>query len=439
MSRRPLTRTMFLLATSLLSVAPLLAARLAHGQTASTTAAPAVHTSRNRWQAVLHYDSLQVPFMFAWSGPATQPVLALYNGVDSIISTRVVRTGDSVVVHFDHLAALLRGVITGGSPGDSRGRAFAGWWVTPRRGDSVRVTAEPQSSAPVPADANATQRTAPDVHGTWLLPVSSAKGEKAWRLVVTQQGAEVTATVLRVDGDAGAHVGRWQDSVFRLSHFDGTRPGVLELRPHSDGALHVTQRSPRGPARVYVAWREAERVARGLEAPADVRTFTGVRDSTARFTFDFPDLEGRRVSDRDARFAGKVVVVNVTGTWCPNCHDEAPFLTALYAEYGARGLEVVALDFEDAEELQDLARVRAFVRRYGVTYPYLIAGTPREVAARIPLAVNLNTWPATFFLGRDGRVRAVRTGFAAKSSGPHHDAMVADYRAIVERLLAEGR
>jgi hypothetical protein len=264
---------MFLLATSLLSVAPLLAARRAHGQTASTTAAPAVHASRNRWEAVLHY-ALQVPFTYTWSGPATQPVLALYNGVDSIISTRVVRAGDSVVVHFDHLAALLRGVITGGSPDDSRGRAFVGWWVTPRRGDSVRVTAEPPSSAPVPADANATQRTAPDVHGTWLLAVSSAKGKKAWRLV-------------------------------------------------------VTQRSPRGPARVYVAWREAEQVARGLE--------------------------------------------------------------------------VVALDFEDAEELQDLARVRAFVRRYGVTYPYLIAVTPREVAARIPR--------------RHG----------------------ADYRAIAERLLADGR
>ncbi|MBL0937610.1 MAG: TlpA family protein disulfide reductase [Gemmatimonadaceae bacterium] len=416
-----MSRPMFVLLSTLLSLAPF----VLHAQGASSQSAALPFDGK--WRATLHYDSLTVPFTLGWSrARSATPVIALYNGRDSITSTQVNVRGDSVTAQFEHLAAVLRGV--------RRGAGFQGWWVTPRRRDSVRVQA-------VARTAEATERSAdaPSLNGTWILPVESSKGEKAWRLVVTQQGSQATATVLRVDGDAGAHVGEWRDGQFTLAHFDGTRPGVIELRPNTDGSLQVTQRGPRGAPRVYVAWRDGEAGARGLSKPTDVATHTSVRDSSVEFAFDFPALTGERLSNRDARFAGKVVVVNVTGTWCPNCHDEAPFLTALYNEYKNRGLEVVALDFEEQDELEDLARVKAFVSRYGVSYPYLIAGLPREVREKIPQAVNLDTWPATFFLDRQGRVREVRTGFAAKASGPHHDAMVADYRSIVEKLLAESR
>jgi len=64
-------------------------------------------------------------------------------------------------------------------------------------------------------------------------------------------------------------------------------------------------------------------------------------------------------------------------SWCPNCHDEAPFLEELYQKYHGLGLEVVALDFEPAEQIKSLSRARAFIKRYGIEYTYLIAGEPR--------------------------------------------------------------
>ena len=69
-------------------------------------------------------------------------------------------------------------------------------------------------------------------------------------------------------------------------------------------------------------------------------------------------MDGKIVSNTDTRFKGKVVVAIVTGTWCPNCHDEAQFLVQLHRKYRDKGLEIVALDFEEPEQQEDgLTRV----------------------------------------------------------------------------------
>ncbi len=100
-----------------------------------------------------------------------------------------------------------------------------------------------------------------------------------------------------------------------------------------------------------------------------------------------------------------MVLAIVTGTWCPNCHDEAQYLVELDRKYRDKGLAIVALDFEEPEQQSSLERERAFVAQYGVKYTYLIAGAPSQMWEKVPQLVNLNTWPATVFIGRDGTVR----------------------------------
>jgi peroxiredoxin len=185
------------------------------------------------------------------------------------------------------------------------------------------------------------------------------------------------------------------------------------------------------------AVRSAEARAQGLPEPTDPSRHTSVKDPTEPFHFSFPDLNGRLVSDSDERFRGKVVIVAIGGSWCPNCHDEAPFLMELYRKYHKLGLEIVGLSFEDGELLKNPTRLRAFVRKYGIEYPMLLAGETTELAAKVPQAVHLNAWPTTFYLGRDGRVRSVHAGFAGKASGEYHIELRAEVTRLVERLLAE--
>jgi thiol-disulfide isomerase/thioredoxin len=121
--------------------------------------------------------------------------------------------------------------------------------------------------------------------------------------------------------------------------------------------------------------------AQGLGEPTDPFHHTGVKNGGA-LTFAFPIW--KRTVSSDARFRGKVVVLAISGSWCPNCHDEAPFLEDLYRKYRAQGLEVVALSFEEADQLKTLARLRAFIKQYAIDYTVLVPGEPGQLAEKFP-------------------------------------------------------
>ena len=127
----------------------------------------------------------------------------------------------------------------------------------------------------------------------------------------------------------------------------------------------------------------------------------------------------------------------IGGSWCPNCHDEAPFLVSLYKKYRAQGLEIVNLDFEQGDPDTDTARLKAFIAHYGITYPVLVGGSTDEVGDKIPQAVNLNCWPTTFFLSRDGRVKEIHAGFAGPGNTAGHEQLERETTALVEKLLGE--
>jgi thiol-disulfide isomerase/thioredoxin len=318
------------------------------------------------------------------------------------------------------------------------------------------------------ADQAAKVEDVPAIAGVWELPLesTSAKGEKAFHLIVRQNGADAEASILRIDGDTGAYSGTYKDGKWVLSHFDGSRPGVIELSARKDGTLEVVQhnealkraiegdspdtKKANAGARQYgatpaeavtgeklVAYRPDVARAKGLPEPDNFDTHTTVRDASEKFTFNFPDASGKLVSNDDPRFKGKVVLAIVTGTWCPNCHDEARFLVQLDKKYRDKGLAIVALDFEEPEEQGSLTRERAFIKEYGVNYTYLIAGAPSEMWEKIPQAVNLNTWPATIFVGRDGLVKGIHSGFASQASGEFNDQLKAEFTSKIEQLLAD--
>ena len=189
-------------------------------------------------------------------------------------------------------------------------------------------------------------------------------------------------------------------------------------------------------AKTLSALRPAAAAAIGA-TPEDPTGHTSVRDPNEPLRFSFPDLSGRVVAQGDAQFKGKVVLVNLMGSWCPNCHDEAPFLQGLYKKYRAKGLEIVALDFEQPDQLADPRRLRAFIERYGVSYTVLLAGQPKEVNEKLPQAVGLNAWPTTFLIGRDGKVRGAHVGFTSPGSGARDLETRTAFEKSVTDLLSE--
>jgi len=164
---------------------------------------------------------------------------------------------------------------------------------------------------------------------------------------------------------------------------------------------------------------------------------TRAKDPGAPVVLQFPDLNGTPVSLSDVRFRGKVVILSITGSWCPNCHDEAPFFSDLYKKYRDQGLEIVLLAFEEAGQLANPVRLKAFLKQYDITYPVLLVGEPRELTAKLPQFADLYAFPTSVYIARDGRVRGSHTGFSGKATGALYTKMTEEITRTVETLLAE--
>ena len=373
------------------------------------------------WDATVTVNGLEVPFRFEVTGTGSALKGAFFDGDVRMPSTGGSFEDGTLVLRFDQYGSKVDVVFK-----DDRldGKYDRGTRGAPYPFKAIRAVPPPPPTGAVPSIA-----------GEWRIPLAerSSKGESAWRFVVRQKGAQVSAAIMRVDGDTGTLSGTYKDGKFFLSHFSGARPTTLAVTVSADGSLDLVQ----GGRTEMKAFRVTDARAKSVPMPTDPTKHTSVADPNAKFRFSFPDLDGKTVSDTDPRFQGKVVIVSITGTWCPNCHDEAPFLSRLYKTYRQKGLEIVALAFEEPAQLKDLSRVRGFIKQYDISYPFLIAGQPEEAQEKLPQAVNLNTFPAMFVLGKDGRVRATHAGYASKATGEFYEKEQRQFMAEIDRLLAE--
>jgi len=403
--------------------APLMIAKFSFAMLLALAPVAIAQSLAGRWDATVQVNGIDIPFRFELSGDGTNVKGSFFNGDERITSTSGRVENGALALKWDDHASRLEATFHDGV----------------LEGKYVRAGRDEKSSYPFTAKRYsppaAYKGDVPSIAGMWVIPTDSPKGEKAWRFIVRQTGTDVSAAVLRIDGDTGALTGTYKDGKFVLSHFDSARPMLLEVTPQKDGTLELLENAK--TQRTAIRWEVAH--AKGLPEPTDPMKHTSVKDASEPYQFRFPDLNGQMVSNTDPKFHGKVVLVDITGSWCPNCHDEAPFLSELYKKYRNQGLEIVALSFEEADQLKDLARLRAFIKRYDIQYTDLVGGEPSEAKDKLTQAVNWNSWPTTFFIGRDGLVRGVHAGFPSSASGDLHRQTKDEFTAEVQHLLSENQ
>jgi thiol-disulfide isomerase/thioredoxin len=395
-----------------------------------TAAAPSPVTGL--WDAIVVSNGIEIPFRFEIARDGADVQGFFFEGDRKVGSTSGSFADGMLKLEYDHLNTTLEATLTDGQ--------LVGSYKNKRpnsRPQDIRM----RRFTPVSLEGE----EAPPLAGTWEMrrnadEISAPRDTRTWHVFLRQSGAEVSGSILRVDGDTGTLVGHWSKGKLVLSHFAGERPNLFEATLNPDGTLAVTLN---GNAH-YLVVRQSEARAKGIPEPPDPSRYTSVTDPTTPFQFSFPDLTGKIVSNTDPQFRGKVVIVSIGGSWCPNCHDEAPFLTEVYKDYHARGLEIVGLMFEnDPDPKVSGPRVQAFMKRYGTPYPMLLAGTmtasptTKTINEALPQVVNFGAYPTSIFLGRDGRVRSVHAGFASPATGEEHVRLKQELREIIERLLAE--
>lgn len=384
-----------------------------------------------RWHAWLDSPGGPLPFELEITGEDGELGVRIINGDERIRVPRVEAIEDRLVLGMDHYDSRIEASV------QDQGRALDGLWSkTGSGGQRVEMPfhatagSSPRFETTGPA---AEEASGGPIDGRWSVRFASDE-EPAVGLFESAPDGTARGTFLTTTGDYRYLAGNYSDGLLRLSTFDGAHAFLFHARLEQDGAL-------RGDFWSRDSWHDTWTATLAPEAELpDAFALTNPIEGVDLAQLVFPDLEGRPRSLSDANLAGRARIVELFGTWCPNCNDATRYLVELHRRYGDRGLVVVGLAFELTGDLErDTAQLRTYARHHEIEFPLLLAGRyGRDAESRsFPLIDRIRAYPTTLFLDAGGRVRAVYTGFAGPATGEAHQRLRQAFEARIEALLEE--
>ncbi|HEY5919789.1 MAG TPA: TlpA disulfide reductase family protein [Chryseolinea sp.] len=252
--------------------------------------------------------------------------------------------------------------------------------------------------------------------------------------VFNQIGDSVTGTFLTPTGDYRYLEGNVVNGMLHLSTFDGNHAYLFTATKQSDGTLKGRYYSGK-------AWNEDWVAVSNENATLpDAEKLTYLKEGYDRISFSFPDVTGKKVSLTDEKYGSKVVILQLFGTWCPNCMDETKFLTTWYDTNKDRGIEVIGLAYERKADFDYASsRIKKMIEKFDVHYDFVIAGTHDKAKASetLPMLNKVVAFPTTIFIGKDGKVKKIHTGFSGPGTGKYYDEFIQHFNETVNELLSE--
>lgn len=251
----------------------------------------------------------------------------------------------------------------------------------------------------------------------------------------SQQGNYVVGTFLTETGDYRyLEGGITNTNELTLTTFDGNHAFVFQAKIEEDQLIG-------GHFYSGATWHETWTATANPDAQLrDANTLTYLKEGYDGITFAFPDTNGDTVRLSDDKYQGKVVILQIFGTWCPNCMDETRFYKDWYDRNQDRGVEIIGLAYETRPDFDYASkRVIKMQERLGVNYDFLVAGTSdkEEAAKTLPMLNHIMSFPTSIFINRQGEVVKIHTGFSGPGTGEHYTQWVEEFQATMEELLHE--
>jgi thiol-disulfide isomerase/thioredoxin len=375
------------------------------------------------WRATIALQGQQLPFTFDIAKADSNRYEAyLINGEERLLIDDIQVNGDSLLMPMSFFDTQIEARIEGDRLTGEFVKNYAEGYRLPFAAEHGADYRFIQAAASEPQ--NFEGRWEVYFEGDSLLSVGIFK----------QEGDQVTGSFLTTTGDYRFLEGNVEGSTMMLSAFDGEHAFLFEARLHEDGSLqgdfwsgqsfHTTFRGERNPA---------------AELP-DANALTYLKEGYDKLAFTFPNLEGEAVSLSDEKYQGKVVIVQLFGTWCPNCMDETKFYADWYQRHQDEDVEIIGLAYERKDDFDYASsRVKKMIEKLGVDYDFLIAGVSdkEEAAKTLPMLNRVMSFPTSIFIDKNGQVRNIHTGFSGPGTGIYYERFVEDFNILMYKLLRE--
>jgi len=378
------------------------------------------------WRGAFVLPREQIPFVFEVKHNSTDSTAVyLINGEDRFKTNKVTYSNDSVSIPIDLYDVVLKGKVTA--------NAFEGSYIKTaanRKITRVPFKAEYGSLPRFPSDNTPPSAT---LDGTWDVTITSSGNTDKTVGNFTQKGAILTGTILGETGDYRFFEGAIHGKTFSLSAFGGSAPYLVKGEFVNDNTFNGE----------FVTLRQTSKIEGKRNPKAalpDPYSASHLREGFTTIGFTFPNPEGKQVSLSDPKYQGKVVIVTILGSWCPNCLDENTFLASWYKSNRERGVEIIGLGFERKDDFESAAKsLTSLKNRLGIDYEILFAGksSTESASKALPALDRIAAFPTTLFIDRKGVVRKVHTGFSGPATGKFYVEFKQEFNALIDKLVAE--
>ena len=276
-----------------------------------------------------------------------------------------------------------------------------------------------------------------NVAGRWDVMFRDDGGQDSTQAVgifEQEPNGQVSGTFLTTTGDYRFLAGQMNGNLLQLSCFDGSHAFLFTAEVNGK---ELRNGNFWAGAKGHESWTAKFNPKAALP---DAGQLTHLKAGYQRLDFSFPDLNQQKVSLSDKKFAGKVVIVQLLGSWCPNCMDETLFLSEWYKSQDRSKVAIIGLAFERKKEFEYAkGRLEILKKRFNINYDLLIAGIANKdsAAAALPALDHVLAFPTTLILDKKGTVRYIHTGFSGQGTGTEYEQFVADFRKKIAALEGE--
>ena len=277
-----------------------------------------------------------------------------------------------------------------------------------------------------------------DISGKWDVTITRADGTPRKALAeFEQKGDRLTGSFLTPSGDYRFLEGIVTGDSLKLSTFDGAHAYTFYAKiPDAERIAGGVYLSGFNGKETWSAVKD-----KNVKEPVQEQP-TKLKPGETKLNFTFKDLDGNPVSINDERFKNKVVIVQIMGSWCPNCLDETKFLSEFYDKNRSKGVEMVSLAYEYSTDWdRSVKSLRKFQKLFNVQYPMLITGVTstdeQKTEKTLPQLTPIRSFPTSIFLDRKGNVREVHSVFYGPGTKKYFEEYTKIFSAIVEGLLKE--
>jgi thiol-disulfide isomerase/thioredoxin len=372
-------------------------------------------------------DKLQMQISATIAAKNDNAMITIYNGKEVYNLSVKKRVGDTIIYQFPAQDAEWR-IAFNDNYTDARG-----WWINYNKKTPVRYPVHLYHGILSSSEPQVNQI---NMEGKWRVVFAPGTANEETLVGVFEQemGNFVSGSFLSETGDYRYLHGYISGNTLHLQTYTGYWAFVVDATLQNNDQMTGNFYSGASYNVPFTALRDSSVQLRDESS----LTYLIKRDETV-YLKGLTKLNGRKVN-LDLNKQNQVTLIQIMGTWCPNCIDESHLLNELQIQYGAKGLRVIGLAFEVGNDSKkQRARLNKFVKDLGINYNVYLAGTSSKeaAAAYFPMLNGIMSFPTSILVDRNGKVLAIHTGFSGPATGQAYNDLVQKFKQEIEGALSE--